>query len=219
MNLYQKLVEIRKEIVYAQKTSKGYDFQYANESQILGAIRPKMDELGVFLEMEMVHLEDVTCTTYTKLKGKFVIEGLRATFEFKWVNADKPEETIIKKIIVQEEESDIKCVGSLMTYAHRYFLYKFFSVPTDKDDPDAFEKSQKRLFAKNEETEVEKVAEPPKLMSAEQANNILELLEGDLVLLNNILTGYKVSSLNHLPAKSYDSIVRRLNAKKAEAKE
>ena len=34
-------------------------------------------------------------------------------------------------------------IGNALTYAERYFLLKFFKIPTDSDDPDAFLKNHK----------------------------------------------------------------------------
>jgi len=129
LNLYQKLVEIRKCVDYVQKDSKGYNYKYAKESSILMAIRPKMDELGVFLEVDMISLEQT-------MDNKCLV----AKFEFTWVNAEDPEEKISKTIILQDLGLDVKKVGGLMTYASRYFLLKTFQIPTDEDDPDKMRK-------------------------------------------------------------------------------
>lgn len=128
-----------------QKAATGYNFVYATESQMLGAIRGKMDELGVFLEVDMKSLEPVDVSTLKK-GAVFTIAGLKAHFIFTWIDADKPEDRITKELWMQHAESTAQCVGGLMTYANRYFLYKFFSVPTDKDDPDDFDKSLARVL-------------------------------------------------------------------------
>ena len=38
---------------------------------------------------------------------------------------------------IQDDSS--KALGSALTYSERYFLLKFFNIPTDDDDPDKFE--------------------------------------------------------------------------------
>ena len=35
-----------------------------------------------------------------------------------------------------------KGVGKALTYAEKYFMLKFFNIPTDKDDPDSFQKKR-----------------------------------------------------------------------------
>jgi hypothetical protein len=207
MNLYQKLVEIRKQVKYAQKSSKGYDFQYANESQILGSIRPKMDELNVFLETEIVSLESIECEmlgTRTNPGNKKVL-GVRATFKFTWVNADNPSEKSEKTMVLQDSESDVQTVGGLMTYANRYFLYKSFSVPTDKEDPDAFENSKKR-FAKKEDSQ-------PALsekLTVDEVRQIEEYVGPNKELTDKILKGYKVTSLSEIKKENFVPLIRTL---------
>jgi hypothetical protein len=140
-NIYQKLVEVRKEVDYLEKEADGHKYKYTKESQILDAIRPKMDEFGVFLEIDMLSLEEFEFTKWHKDSKQFVIgKGLRAEFEFKWVNADDPSEVIAKKMIIQNDGIDAKSVGSLYTYANRYFLMKFFQIATDDLDPDTHQK-------------------------------------------------------------------------------
>ena len=36
-----------------------------------------------------------------------------------------------------------KAHGTALTYAERYFLMKFFNIPTDEDDADAKQKQEK----------------------------------------------------------------------------
>jgi len=168
-NLYQKLLEVRKQVQYIKKSADGYKFKYASEGDILSAIRPMMDEQGVWLEMEMLSMKEVECQSI--VQGKVVTsQGLRVEFEFKWVNCEKPEEVIVKHMAVQDAETCIKTIGSLYTYANRYFLYKFFSVATDKDDPDAVENKQKKIVSAYEEPKVEE------RITEEEALNLEALL-------------------------------------------
>ena len=78
MNLWQKLIEVRKEIDNFVKDTKGFGYQYVSGSQVLSKIRPKMDELRVLLKIET---DDILWTTfdYKNSKGEdktdFVIAG------------------------------------------------------------------------------------------------------------------------------------------------
>ncbi len=155
-NLYQKLIEVRKAVKYIQKTAEGFKFKYADEGSLLGAIRDEMDNQGVFLEIEMISLEECECVNISDAKGIVRVPGLRAEFEFKWTDCDNPNDTIIKHVKVQHAESVIKTVGSLLTYANKYFLYKFFQVATGKLDPDSFDNNLDRIIDGNDEIEGEK---------------------------------------------------------------
>ena len=49
MNIYEKLVEIKKDIKGFNKDTKSFGYEYVSGSQILRAVRGKMNELGVLL--------------------------------------------------------------------------------------------------------------------------------------------------------------------------
>jgi hypothetical protein len=131
MNIYQKLVEVRKAVPYLQKEAKGHQYNYVSSSQVLAAVRKKMDEVGLLLIPSVVDKE-------VHIDGKNIFTELK--MEFTWVNAEKPDETI--KTPWYGQGMDIageKGVGKALTYAEKYFLLKFFNIATDKDDPDAFQ--------------------------------------------------------------------------------
>lgn len=143
LNLFQKIVEVRKSIEVFTKDSKSYGYSYVSGSQVLGAIKKKMDELNLVLYPEMGEVIDTTYD-YTvwdknsksnKEKTDFVIKG---NMNYIWINADKPEETLKIPWKIYGQQDDIsKAYGSSLTYSERYFLLKFFGAPTDEDDPDA----------------------------------------------------------------------------------
>ena len=57
---------------------------------------------------------------------------------YKWINADNPEEELTVPWQLYGAQDDIsKAFGSGLTYSERYFILKFFQAPTDADDPDS----------------------------------------------------------------------------------
>lgn len=141
MNLAQKIVEIRKEITYAQKSAKGYNFQYATESFILGIIRPKMDELGVLLHMDISHPTFFQTKEVGKDGKEREVTKFWVSLIYSWIDADNSTDRISSTYfgIGTVTPKDCQEIGMVITYNTRYFLYKALSVPTDKDDPDTFE--------------------------------------------------------------------------------
>ena len=138
MNLWQKLIEVRKEIDNFVKDTKSFGYQYVSGSQVLSKIRPKMDELRVLLKIET---DDITWTTfdYKNSKGEdktdFVIAG---KVKYTWINADNPEEREECSFDIFGQQDDIsKAYGSGLTYSERYFILKSLQAPTDNDDPDS----------------------------------------------------------------------------------
>ncbi|TCK03280.1 UNVERIFIED_ORG: ERF superfamily protein [Anoxybacillus amylolyticus] len=143
LNIYQKLVEIRKTVDVFVKDSQGYGYRYVSGAQVLKKIREKMDELGVLL-VPIVLNQNHSMFNYTvydrenkreRPKTDFVVTG---DMKYVWINADDPSDRIEIPWQYMGQQDDIsKAFGSALTYTERYFLMKFFSVPTDEDDPDA----------------------------------------------------------------------------------
>lgn len=197
MNLYQKLIEIRKEITYAKKETKGYNFQYASEDQILGAIRPKMDELGVFLEMGIIALDITECSA-PEGKGPLKLKGVKATVKFTWVDADNPSDKIEIIDMVHDDGTDVSTVLGLKTCALRYFLYKNFSVPTGKDDPDAFHNA---LAKKVKSTKDD-------YLTDDQIDKISSLADDKRI--ERICKTYNASSLDEIESRHFNYILGTL---------
>lgn len=144
MNIYQKLIEVRKTVPYLQKENKGYQFHYVSSSQVLAALKHKMDKVGLLL-IPSVTGKNVTINTYEKPDSRGNAKRTVDIFTeldltFTWVNAEKPEEKIECKWYGQGmDTAGEKGVGKALTYAEKYFMLKFFNIPTDEDDPDRFQ--------------------------------------------------------------------------------
>lgn len=134
MNIYQKLIEVRKVVPYLKKESQGHQYNFTGSSQVLGAVRLKMDELGLLLIPRII---SHTLHEKTALNTKEHLTEL--VMEFTWVNADNPEEKVSIPWYGQGLDTGEKGVGKALTYAEKYFLLKQFNIATDKDDPDAFQ--------------------------------------------------------------------------------
>lgn len=148
MNIYEKLLEIRKSIPYLQKKEKGQNCQYVKGSEILALIRPKIDDTGLLLIPSVVNTE---ITNVTVLEGNPAKEKVKqivnANMVFTWINVENPEEKLEVPFACFGMQNDISMAfGSALTYTERYFLLKFFNIPTDKDDPDTFQKKNKKVI-------------------------------------------------------------------------
>ena len=204
MNIYQKLVEVRKAVPYLQKSQQGQQYQYVGSSQVLAAVRKKMDELQLLLIPSItdktLHLSAIeqfkdsdkpikrTITYFTELEMKMT-----------WVNAENPDEKI--EIPWYAQGVDIageKGVGKALTYGEKYFLLKQFNISTDKDDPDAFQ----------DKVEQSKPKPKPEMPSTElidniknTANELAELRNTDPATVFENLNLKDLSKLNKLQAE------------------
>lgn len=155
LNLYQKIADVKANIDGFTKDTKGYNYSYVSGSQILHRIRSKMVEHNLLL-VPSTSNEQWTTHSYKNKKGYEVVDFvIEMDLNYKWINADKPEEQLDISYHAFGQQSDIsQAHGTALTYAERYFLMKFFNIPTDEDDADAKEKQDKysKVDPKNIET-------------------------------------------------------------------
>lgn len=139
MNLYQKLHEIQSRVNGLGKDKSSNSYQYVTGSKVLGAIKPIMNELGLILKQEVLSIEnermDYKVAIGTpKEKGKSEILS-KLMMRFTWIDIESGEKD--ENLFGANGQNDWdKGVGSALTYAERYFLLKYFHIPTDEDDID-----------------------------------------------------------------------------------
>lgn len=141
MNVFQKINEVKKTVKSFSKdseTSGKGAYTYTSGSQVLSAIKEKMEELGLlFLPVETKH-RDWTPYNYTTSanisKTDFIVTG---ELVYEWIDADNPVDRQRVKFEYYGQQNDIsKAFGSALTYSERYLLLKSLGCPTDEDDPD-----------------------------------------------------------------------------------
>lgn len=159
MNIYQKLVEVRKAVPYLKKEAKGSQYNYVASSQVLASVREKMDELQLLIIPEVTD-KRVTQTQIKTSRGNEVTNYFtELDLNMTIVNGEKPDEQITRKWYGQGVDlAGEKGVGKALTYAEKYFILKLFNIPTDQDDPDRF---QAKYYEEEETPEKPKPAPKP----------------------------------------------------------
>lgn len=139
-NLHLKLLQVRKSVTYLQKGEKGTQYNYVSSSQVLSAVREKLDELGILLKPEITG-HNVREKEEQKKDGKATITYFtEIDMRMTWINADDSKDTLECSWYAQGVDiAGEKGVGKALTYGEKYFMLKFFNIATDKDDPDAFQ--------------------------------------------------------------------------------
>lgn len=141
LNLWQKLLEIKKQVPYLKEDKKSFGYDYASPEQVLGVLNPLFNEHGLLIKSEIESVEHKRITVKTKSGEKeetlFVVPMV-----FTIINTENPEERETFRWAGSGVNGDEKGFGSALTYAERYFFLKQFNIPTGKDDPDAFERKQ-----------------------------------------------------------------------------
>ncbi|REI31479.1 ERF family protein [Staphylococcus felis] len=148
LNLYQKIADVKANIDGFTKDTKGYNYTYVSGSQVLHRIRSKMIEHNLLLVPktleEAYSVEDVTRYSPKYKKQVTTTEyTVKVKLIYTWINADKPEEQLeLPFFAIGQQDDPAKALGTALTYSERYFLMKFFNIPTDEDDADAKQKRE-----------------------------------------------------------------------------
>ena len=134
--LLKKLLIIQKAIDCIAKSETGFNYSYAGQEQVLNTIRPLMNDNGLLLMQEVLEVEN-TRIDYKLSNGKEKSEILTSAKQlFTWMDCDSGE-TLECRFHANGMNDWEKGLGSALTYAERYFLLKFFHIPTPADDPDS----------------------------------------------------------------------------------
>lgn len=156
LNLFQKIADVKANIDGFTKDAKSYNYSYVSGSQVLHRIRNKMIENNLLLvpKTSEENYKQIDVTRFNKKAGReittseFIVE-MKLTYV--WINADKPEEQFEVTFYAVGQQDDVsKAQGTALTYAERYFLMKFFNIPTDEDDADAKEKQERYATSSNQ---------------------------------------------------------------------
>src|SRR5690554_2204667 len=120
-----KLVEIRKVVTYLQKENDGAQYKYVSSSQVLHAVRAKMDELFVVLIPKIVgHKVGESAIEYFDKDGhptkRTTTYFTELDMSMTWVNAENPSETIECSWYAQGVDiAGEKGVGKALTYGEK----------------------------------------------------------------------------------------------------
>lgn len=171
MNIYQKLIEVRKTVPYLKKDKTAgldrnnkktpYSYTYISGSTVISAIRDAIDNQGLLLTTEVIEMKTEDIQLPKKNHGtdedaQITTEKLiHLKMKYTWINAEKPEEKIeiLWESLGQNKRE--KGFGCALTYGERYFFLKFFNIPTDDLDPDEYfddEDNLKQNFGKTEKS-------------------------------------------------------------------
>jgi len=138
LNLKQKLVEIRKTIGVLQKTESGNQgAKYVDPGVILLKIREAMDFHNVLLTVEIIDYKNTQVSAPTKTNPNNVDFLCENTMVYTWHDADSDKTIACPWHSVGSHMQDPSMAfGGGLTFSERYFMLKFFQIPTTKDDPE-----------------------------------------------------------------------------------
>ncbi len=158
LNLVEKLAKIRaiSDVVVKDKT--GFNYTYADITQILAKVTAGMKKYGVSLIPQVVpgtlgvtrmdfekQRRDKQGNTWVDNSTEMLVTG---EMVFRWVNDSNPTEFIEVPWVLTGMQSDpSQAFGSAITYCTRYFLTSYFNIAQSDLDPDAYRSKQKSAAA------------------------------------------------------------------------
>ena len=136
--LYRKLLELQKAVRGLLPDANGggqrNSYKFISGSKLLGHLRPKMNALGLLLKQEVIEISNDR-TDYSTTTGMRSEMFTSIKMRFTWVDTDTGEKDE-NLFFANGLNGWDKGLGSALTYGERYFLLKFFHIPSDEDDVD-----------------------------------------------------------------------------------
>ena len=154
LNLMQKLAKIRKIADFAVRNKSGFNYSYADVSQILAKVKSGMEKYGVsLLPMITPGTSEVSQVIFTNTKtdkaGKpydqTTTEMLyKADMVFRWTDDASGDSLDIPWEVTGSQSDPSQAFGSGLTYCTRYFLTNYFQIPqVAAKDVDEYRSQQK----------------------------------------------------------------------------
>ena len=169
LNLIQKLAKIRAIADVAVKDKRGYNYSYADITQILAQVKAGMKKYGISL------IPNITPRTsfiepIVTVNSKFTKTGepyeqktsemlYRADMVFRWIDDENPSDFLDVPWVTTGSQADpSQAFGSAMTYCTRYFLTNFFQIAqAQAEDVDAYRSRQKEAEASEDKAVAEEI--------------------------------------------------------------
>lgn len=154
MNLIQKLAKIRKIADVAIRDKSGYNYTYADVSQILAKVKTGMERYHVSL-IPLITPGTAKVSQLVTVNTKFDKTGkpydqtvtemlFQADMIFRWIDDDSGDMIEVPWVVTGSQSDPSQAFGSGMTYCTRYFLVDYFQIPqVASKDVDDYRSRQK----------------------------------------------------------------------------
>lgn len=203
-SLYQKLLEIQKQINGLGKDKAAFGYKYVTGDKVLEHLKPLMNDLGLILKQEVLSIDN-TRQDYKTKNGETSEINSKVMMRFTWVDTetgDKDENLFG----ANGQNAWDKGVGSALTYGERYFLLKYFHIATDEDDIDNPERKPVAVPAKTEPVQQTQ----PEPASDELKAVLLKTLEGFKGLYSETDYARGKTTINSLIAEKAEAFKKQL---------
>lgn len=140
MNIYQRINEVRKKVDYLQKqkevdTGRG-SYKAITHDEVTGIIRAHLVEFGIVFVPSLK--ASSVAQTLNKDGSPSNVIRYSATYEFKVVNVDEPNDCFVMEIEAHANDNQDKAPGKALSYAKKYAALKLFDLESGEDEESRF---------------------------------------------------------------------------------
>jgi hypothetical protein len=145
LNLYQRINEVRKAIDYIKKnksvsTGSSGSYKAVTHDQVTALVRDHMVQHGIVSFPVLV--ESLMNPPMMNVDGTQAKQmRYEATYDFHFVNTDKPEDRLVIRIQAHAMDNADKAPGKALSYAKKYAILKLFEIETGESDESSYQES------------------------------------------------------------------------------
>ena len=200
-NIHQRINEAKHSMEGFIKDSKGYQYNYVSGSQVLHKLNPELYKHGINITFKTsdAKYEAVNVVVKGKEKTEYIVS---LNVHYTITNTDRIEEKIESTIFaIGQQDDPSKALGTALTYSERYFLMKFFGLPTDEDDADA--KQKRETYAPK--------AKPEHIKSLKEKIAQAVEIGGDDASEQKVMQWLRISDYDTVTEAQINPMIKRLN--------
>ena len=200
-NIHQRINEAKHSMEGFIKDSKGYQYNYVSGSQVLHKLNPELYKHGINITFKTsdAKYEAVNVVVKGKEKTEYIVS---LNVHYTITNTDRIEEKIESTIFaIGQQDDPSKALGTALTYSERYFLMKFFGLPTDEDDADARQKRE--VYAAK--------AKPEHIKDLQDKIKQAVEIGGDDASEQKVMQWLKISDYDNVTEAQINPMIKQLN--------
>ena len=144
-NLFQRINDVRKAVSYIQKdksvSTGGGSYRAVTHDTVTAIVRGPMIDAGIVCFPNLI--DSTMNLPMVDVDGKQAKQArYDATYEFTFVNEDKPDDRLTIKIQAHAMDNADKAPGKALSYAKKYALLKLFELETGEDEESRYNKEE-----------------------------------------------------------------------------
>ena len=211
MNIYEKIMEVMKNIEYLTKDDKvefgNTKYKAISEEKVTTAVRKELIKQGIVI-IPILQESKVTELIRTE---KSVNQRADVHTRYRIQNVEDVNDFIEVESNGSGVDTQDKAIGKAMTYAYKYMLLRTFAIPTGEDPDKVSSAETDAKIEKEIETLGNKTIDK---MKADLLNQAIEKNHIKDEVVEIVLANYGYTNTNQIKNKDYEKIVDDLKEKK-----